>query len=89
MTEASHHRSRGECEVTMSELLCADYSNERASWCVFRKENDISMLFLWKCHNENAAKKLAADVNSGTAICKGCKELGTNCGKCVKCELST
>ena len=76
-------------ESDMSNLLCAGFSQERHSWCVFKKESELEMRFLWRCHNQKAAEKLAKDVNEGTTICRGSKELGTSCGKCVKCELST
>ena len=69
-------------------LLCSSYNVERKSWCVFKKESETTMSFLWRCHNREAAEKLASDVNNGAQICKGCKQLGTDCGECVKCDLA-
>ena len=73
----------------LNDLLCAEFSQERNAWCVFKKETDTTMSFLWRCHTKKDAHKLAEDVNNGAAICRGSKELGTACGECVKCKLST
>ena len=71
-----------------SSSLCAAYSHKRDAWCVYRRESSVGMVFLWRCHTQKAAEKLAREVNSGTAICRGSKELGTACGQCIKCELT-
>jgi len=69
-------------------MLCAAYSQNRGSWCVFKKLNDTEMKFLWCCHNKNSAEKLSNEIKNGAEICRGSKEFGSNCGSCVKCELT-
>ncbi len=71
-----------------SNLLCAAFSRERNGWCVFKREDPMTMSYLWKCHTQKAAEKLAKAVNEGENICRGDKGFGTACGRCVKCELS-
>jgi hypothetical protein len=76
-------------ESELNALLCATFSHERNQWCVYKKESSVTMRMLWRCHTKEGAEKLADEVNNGAAICRGSKELGSACGKCVKCELST
>ena len=40
----------------------------------------------YECKNKELAYKLCTALNEGTMTCRGSKELGTACGKCVKCE---
>jgi hypothetical protein len=75
-------------ESELNALLCAAFSYDRGAWCVFKRLDDFTMSFLWRCHTQEAAKKLADDVNNGATICRGSKYLGGACGKCVKCELT-
>ena len=69
------------------ELLAA-YCRNRIAWCVYVRVDDLTMEYRWRCHNEKAARKLARDINDGAEICRGSRDLGSACGKCVKCELS-
>lgn len=43
---------------------------------------------LYLCRNPFDAGRLAAHLNAGDPMCKGCKSFGNNCGKCPKCELT-
>lgn len=68
--------------------LCAAYSQQRNAWCVYRKLSETTMAFKWLCPSQEAAEKLAHEVNNGALICRGTEALRSNCGKCIKCEIA-
>ena len=77
-------------KATMSAIINTHpvFSREMNAWCIYQSTDGPTMHFLWKCKNENAANRLANELNAGAPICGGCKKLGNACGKCIKCELT-
>jgi len=64
----------------------AQYSNKHACWCLYQRETSRILRLMWPCKDEERANELADAMNTGEAICKGAKEIGNNCGTCVKCR---
>ena len=69
-------------------MLVAVYSNKRSAWGVGNQEPYSRVRIIWECKSQAGAEKLAEEINTGAVICRGSSFFDSNCGNCVKCELT-